>query len=297
MTKTQYETVKPDNTVSVSGCVVPLPGPTFNPSKSSNNQLFRDQSFLGNTSGRITYPSGKQITVSVSGWGSGDMTTIMAQAAALSNPVGGSLIKNYRVYCKSLTSKIFLSNQTNDIMKLTLYDCYVKRDTPNANYFTPDGAWFQGLTDQTPSAVGTSIGYQMLGAQPFTSAAFCDLYTVSKITNVVLHTGGHHVHTTNSYPKKNFENEFILANGASTFTGFTHFTMIVAHGFPINDNATTTVTTASGALDYVATRSYTFQVVQQNNSQYIQNNTLSLAPAQQDVMNDLTGATTTLTTI
>lgn len=281
------ELVRPDGPISESKTFVPLPGKSFGLEKSLR-KLAASQTYNSTTAGRLTSGLGRQNQVIVGGyWESqfNDMAGMVAQANAL-----GSLasVKNWRLYCQSLTAKIMLTNQTNDVCHCTIYDCYIRRDSANTSYNRPDVAWTSGSTDQNQAVFQNQIG-----AQPFAISAFTEYFKVTKITDVMIHTGGHHVHTVYSKPNKVFNNELLLDSSANNCTGYAHYTMIVVHGFPLNDNAATTVTTANVAVDFVCSKEYTYNVVSPTNSQPTFGTSLVTTIAQADIINDLTGATTT----
>lgn len=291
-TKLKIEKIKLDGPVSESSIHVPLPGKPFTFSKTWRKML-GDQVFVTNSSTRVPHGSGRQNNATVASyWENTDLGFIMTQAGTISNQ--GSTVKNFRTYMKEMNAQLLITNQTNDVVHLKLYDCIQRRDAYSANYADPSLAWQQGISDQN----GSGIVSLQIGNQPFSSSLFCEYFKVIAIKDIMLHSGGHHVHKVHSTPKKCFNNELQLINaGAGTqAVGFTHFTMAVQHGFGTNNNALGDVTTASGAVDYILAKQYTWGIVQNNNSQPIISTNLTTTPAQQDIINDLTGATTAVTT-
>lgn len=293
-TKLKQENFRPDGEISESSIHIPLSGKTFRLGKLDN--LLGDQTFYTNSSLRLTHSAGRQASQTIATfWGGTDMSSILTQTGLISNPIAATTIKNYKIYCKEVTSSILITNQTNDVVHLKLYDVRMRRDVSqaNTNYADPVNAWTQGAVTDQAGAGNTPV---YIGASPFVSSAFTTNFEVVGIKDVMIHTGGHHVHKVHSMPLKTFNGELQLQNaGGIDAKHFTHFTFAVQHGFAINDNAGTTITTASGAVDYIVNKTYTYAVMQSNNSQPIVTNSLSTTPAQEALINDTTGIAAVIT--
>lgn len=292
LTRTKLtELVRPDGPISESSVFVSLPGPSFD-IEPGIMKLLAPQTYNSAVSQRTIWNSGRQAYDNVGSFWStanSDLTNMITEAATLANTAN---VNNYRIYCKSLTAKIMCTNQTNDVAHLTIYDCYAKRDITNANYLQPAIAVSTGSGDQNQITYPTA-----LGTQPFAISAFNELYKCVKITDVMMHSGGHHVHTVRSSPKKVFNKALLNESSIITPMHLAHFTMIVVHGFPLNDNAQTNITTGSGAIDFAVSKQYTYCLALPTSSQPTFGTALSSAPAQQNIVNDLTGAATTITIV
>lgn len=201
-----------------------------------------------------------------------------------------------KLYLKSCNSEMMITNQTNDVVNITLYDVVARRDlTGNsaneALYITPDLAWQQGCID-----AGASSVYSTVGSTPFQTPGFTEFFKIRKITHVDLHSGGHHRHRQIYDSRCMFSNEIVteLASSGGVLGGRSAFTLVVAHGFPVNSTGTSTVSTASGKIVWAQKLQYEYMPFTTQRTIITQTDNLPVL-ATESFINDLTGVAATIT--
>jgi hypothetical protein len=255
--------------------------------------------WVANTSGYVQWPNSYQYVTNCSSlYNPTDLGVIFGMYGTYIPPsaTGQSTSK---LYMKGCFAETLFTNQTNDVAHMTLYDCIARRDlttqsTAEGLYTTPDVAWQQGSVDG-----GATNSWKIVGSTPFQSIGFTEYYKIFKITTVDLHSGGHHRHKLYANPRKMVNNDIVQTLITSSNTGtigqWTSFTMVVVHGYPDNLTGGTTVTTASGKIDWVTRKQYEFYPV--GSEKTIINFSDTLAQnATESIINDLTGLATTVTT-
>lgn len=204
---------------------------------------------------------------------------------------------NFKVLLEECQAKCLFTNQTNDVVRMTLYDILPRRDINNGSYTPPSAAWVTG----DAATAGGASAYTYAGSTPFQTPAFTKLWEVVKVTNVDLHTGGHHVHNIMYKPKCMMDKQTFTENGGSAniaYKNLTGFTMVVIHGLPVNGTSGTNISLAATAIDCAVVRQYKFRVFESSVSQIAQITTNFQAPVGgQNLFNDLTAAATTVTTL
>lgn len=249
------------------------------------------QTLEGALPGTLSWNLNNQAAAAIPWFGTTDVNTMCTEAGLLMSNAANSnygvqVSSNWNLYMDTMAGSILITNQGNDPIKVMLYDCIARKDINNANYYDPELAWNQGSTDQGGVSTVT-----FPGAHPFQATAFGKLFKCVRIHDIHIQTGGHHIHKTYFTPKHIFNNEEKQELGTSTATygGLSCFTLMVAHGFPVDSNDTT-VGLAAGKLDYVALRSYQYEVYQNSTSQIFSLNNLG-NPTNKIFISDLTGQT------
>lgn len=299
--RTKTAKVRPDGPISESSFSHKLKFPRqltkhernmFSPNFYSTNQSYRLTTGLGlqNAYGLIKWNSVSDIN---------QMFTVINNNYNVVNTstsnIQGQLTQ--KLYLKDLRGDIMITNQTNDVAQVYIYDVIARRDMPGSGAYTdPWTAWQQGSADSAATSGGTNA-YEIIGTTPFQTAGFTEWYKVLKITDINIHSGGHHKHQFKLKSKRFINQEVLNEITASGVVGqFQLFTMILVHGFPLNDLDTLSeITTANIALDIVWKKQYEYYVIQQqrNLQTYVNNMNSSLAdgPA---IINDLTGLAATI---
>lgn len=196
---------------------------------------------------------------------------------------------------KNCKGELLLTNQGNDLCHMTIYDCVSRRDQYNgSSTLDPWSAWSVGCNDASSANTNTYVG-----SHPFVIPGFTELYKVEKVTQVDLHTGGHHRHSVKISPNRMISREILTnvvgTSGIGNLRNLTRFSMIVMHGYPTNATGGTTVSTSHGAIDWVQTREYKFYGLTMNRAVEGTSNTLTTL-ATESIVNDLTGVVTTVVT-
>nr|WAE42164.1 MAG: capsid protein [Cressdnaviricota sp.] len=209
-------------------------------------------------------------------------------------PATTTAAKTTKLYLKKLNAEALITNQTNDVVHMILYDCVARRDIFDAAYADPYNAWLQGGAD-----AGLSSSCIYVGSNPFQTPGFTEFYKVIKVTNVDLHSGGHHRHKVKISPNKMMSNEVIqefITESFATIGKLTCFTLAVCHGYPTNATAGSVVSTASGKIDYVWRCQYEWEAVQANRTTVtVENNLTTLAS--QAIITDSYAVAGTVTTV
>lgn len=255
--------------------------------------------WVANSSGYLQWPNSYQyVTTCSSLYNPTDVGVIFGMYGTYIPPsaTGQSTSKLYMRRCFAET---LFTNQSNDVVHMTLYDCMARRDlttqsTSEALYATPDVAWQQGSVDG-----GATNSWKIVGSTPFQATGFTEYYKIFKVTDVDLHTGGHHRHKLYAKPNKMVNNDIvqtlITSGNTGTLGHWTSFTLVVCHGYPDNLTGGTTVTSAQGKIDWITRKQYEFWPV--GSEKTIINFSDTLAQnATESIVNDTTGLVQTVTT-
>lgn len=280
----------------VSASIVKFP---MRPQKinSSFKKLFAPFFYVYNKGLSLSWTNSYQNMLDSSPYfGQTDISTMFTQYNNFVVPGQSSYVNQaavtVKIYLKTLVAEHLLTNQTNDVVHLTMYDVVARRDQYNgSSYITPTGAWTQGDIDASQSSA-----YQIVGSTPFQTPGFTEYWKIVKITELDLHSGGHHRHKVFVSPKKLISNEVINQIGSNgVIKDLTCFTMVVCHGFPDNSTGTSTVSTAPGKVDMVTKKQYEWQPFGSQRTMISVSDNLPVN-ATDAIINDLTGASTTVTT-
>jgi len=193
--------------------------------------------------------------------------------------------KTLRFLFESVNAQVRLSNAGTTTQEVYIYDILCKSGTS----VTALACWINGLSDQsTAPPVAGSISSVLtagtVGCLPTMSQYFNQFYSIKKRTRLILSQGQMHTHTVNLTPNKIFDSE-LLESSDSFLSGLSVVTMFVSIGMPDNDSVVktnATVTTGSGALDFVMTKTlkYTFIQDAQQNTYGISNLPLTYTTAE-----------------
>lgn len=148
-----------------------------------------------------------------------------------------------------------LSSGAKAAIKLRIYEGCYKRDTEAA--YTPQTLWQNGMIDTGSSKVIGNID-----AKPWASPSFNELCHITKVTNVFIPQGRTHEHyATYGYNKLYSKELQNTSTNKDYLRGWTRFTMFVGYGEPVGDSADSDVTTASGRLLIIATKTQRFRFI------------------------------------
>lgn len=260
------------------------------------------QYYVSNNYLRLEAPVGKQAFPTFGGvvsggvpviWSSADISSIFTQAKT----IAGSTITNpltQKVYLKSCTFEMMFTNQTNDVVHLSIYELVARRDITNGNFWYPGEAWIQGQIDNANDPDINTI----VGSNPFQVPAFTQMYRVEKVLDINLHSGGHHVHRSKSTINHvlNYEALYAIGTSTSALKGITRYSFPIIHGYPLNDSTTkTTISTAPVGVDMVWRKQYQYYVLEHSTNVVSKTNNLPTTFAVGgQITNDLTGAINTI---
>lgn len=201
-----------------------------------------------------------------------------------------------RMVIKSFKFKTAITNQSNANCMLTLYDVEYRRDSYNGDFVAPDTAWNLGMVREETG--GDLPGYKNVGATPFMSGDFCRLYKVVKVTKVYLDPGKSHIHYYKKIANKMCNNGMCDDSQPTIgVRGFSHGTMVVAQGMPVNDGTTDTlIAYGSGAIDIVTEKEYEQCYPQYGLKRYFYDNNQGTITTEK-IINDETNAADTYTEV
>lgn len=166
-----------------------------------------------------------------------------------------------RLYLKKITADYLISNATSSNTFIRIYELIARKDfnvttTSQGAYsslaiWSPVGAFDQGLYD-----INSSQNATLLGASPFHSKLFTNLWKVKKVFSVELGSGRSHKHTTSYNINKMIAEDRVGKDTSSRrcqiLGGVTRAVMIIAYGAPVNSDANdANVSTAKSALNVV----------------------------------------------
>lgn len=177
----------------------------------------------------------------------------------------GAFTDKFIVHTAYLESKF--TNMDKGNVQITLYDIVNKRDVNASNSGNlPIGSWSAGLSNMV-NAGSTSPAVTNLGVTPFNSPAFCQWYTVKKVTKITLAQGQCHTHRISIKVNRVF-NRALLSN-MDYLARLTHSLIVVTNGMPLNDQTTkTNISTGATVVDTVSMVRYVYQGITSNISTY-----------------------------
>lgn len=261
-------------------------------------QIMAPQFFVENAAANLTTAIGLQNFLSGGGpalFTPFDINAIYTQAASITaSGLAVPNLKTQKVLIDSCTSELLITNATNDVVHLTIYDCVARRDIANASYWNPGQAWLTGATDQGNVAIPTYVG-----SNPFQTAAFTQFWIVEKVFDVNLHSGGHHRHSSKSIVNHIINDELVqeMPAASASYGKLTRYQFVVIHGYPLNDSTTKTqVSTAGVAIDMVWRKQYKYRILERSSTAFSAQNLLPGSfGVSGSIINDLTGAVTAVT--
>jgi len=179
--------------------------------------------------------------------------------------------------------RFHLKNQSNHLVKMTLYDIRMKRMATASAWDTPIKAWTKGLTDMGAAA----DHYQQISQTPTFSPEFRHSYQILSTTNVNLEPGQQHEHSIYQLMNRKFETTVFDGSAFLSLPGMTTHLLVVFHGSLGHESATPgTVTFMAATLDYAFTFERKFGWVPQALPAYTLTSTLPTALIDPDHMGD-----------
>jgi len=235
--------------------------------------------YVVNNSGRLAQTPGLQAIVTMSVANKADINTICQK-------INTSQVNRFLM--QECSSELVFTNQDAGNCRVWLYDIVARRDlATNANLLTPQAAFQNSLADEG----GANANWSIPGTTPFSSDLFTQFFKVCKITHITLAQGQSHTHKVSFKTNKVIDGEFIQYEG-NGFKGLTHYTMLMAHGFPYNDSTTKSqVSTGNVAIDFISKIQYKYTWIQDVDTNYSVTNTLPTSfTVNEEIMDIGTGA-------
>lgn len=151
------------------------------------------------------------------------------QLVALKDDIVGASgdANEYKFFIKYVKRTSLIRNQSNSVVKLSLYDVSLKKQPNGTAADTPIECWEKGLAD---FGLGSSAAQQP-GMTPYRSPEFNRYFYVKRVSTVYLEAGQQHEHTfihriNRLVPSTVFDNSGSLVS----FQGLTTWTMAVFLG-------------------------------------------------------------------
>lgn len=233
--------------------------------RSLASRVVNPQTIRANGASNWTVGYGVQ-SVNVLGFMSKSQLTAIKTAAN----AGSATDNNVKLFLKTGQMKISFRNCSNTNMRVTLYDIVTKKMPPATTLDSPTEAWVKGLTDFNVTNTNTTVGMT-----PLKSPEFREYFAINKATSLSLEPGQEHQHTVNHKWNK-LINSTVFDNAASeSIPGLTRWFMLVFHGTLGHEALdASTVTTASGKLDYMFTSQYSYGYLNEVKPSFANTNTL-----------------------
>lgn len=166
-----------------------------------------------------------------------------------------------KFHVKSIEYEMLFTNLSNGNIRLKIYDCMYRTDTNQ----DPVDAWDKGILNTT----GASAHYYTYpSGTPYASLRFTQNFLIKRCTDIILPAGSVHIHkghigVNGQFPMAR-ESEQYNAGGTGylSYVGnWTHFPMIVTHGFPAgNSNDVSQAVIESVKLGVVYNYKYKFSI-------------------------------------
>lgn len=180
----------------------------------------------------------------------------------------GTVNDTQKIFLHKSFTKYMITNQDIGNAQIHIFDIMTKRDYTSS----PSSAFDAGIKDIGNSAMAQDS--TALGLMPWSSPEFNTFFKVVQKTSLILSQGQSHTHIVSYKPNKTVTAE-ILKGGNQSLRGYTIYTMILAHGLPINDRDTkTNVSTGSISLDIVQTQDIHWTWMESNKARLTYNNQL-----------------------
>lgn len=132
-----------------------------------------------------------------------------------------------KLFIKNMYAEFTLTNATNAVTYLNIYDVYFKRelDVNDSTHSLPSLAWDNGEKQE-----GQALGCNYLGSQPTRIGLFNDFYKVAKKSSHLMAPGEVHKHKVLLRPNKFIS--FNRVNSSIRYSGLTAATLFVVAGTP-----------------------------------------------------------------
>lgn len=260
-------------------------------------QKLQKLSFIGNSSAIRTQTAGSQfVGLEYAPFSAFDCGVLMAQALTQQygslTPTG---FQTEKIFMKSAKVEYAYNNNTNDQVRMVLYDIVPKKDIYNTagDAQDPVTSWANGLTHQ---GVATSSPQTIVGSTPFGSEMFCHFWTIKKITNVTLAPGQTHYHRTKIVVNKTVSNEDIQQGNLAYLKNCSAAHVSVGYGAPCLTAVGSGVTTEATKVLSVVKIEYEFTYLPNNMSTTKVTNTLAVTTTG-NIENMVTGAAGTFAAV
>jgi len=196
---------------------------------------------------------------------------------------GGVATENdVQLFLKTCKLRYYIRNQSNQPVKMTIYDIATRNTGYTSTIDTPTEAWNFGYND-----MGTASQSLTIGATPHQSAEFRRQFIITKVTNVPMEAGQQHEHLVTKNMNW-FVNSTKWANtSAQCVKGLTFFSLFVFHGALGHESLTPgTVSFMPVRMDVAVFRKYQFAYLTQNKPTYTLADTLPKTIVDWDFMGE-----------
>lgn len=182
--------------------------------------------------------------------------------AAIKTICTGATAKTAKIFMKSYTASLNMRNQTNQPLRMKIYDLVCRNDTISPGYDDPIECWNKGLQDNT--GVGTD-NYKIPFQSPNRSDEFKYYWKVLNCQTVELAGGDPHVHHVTIKMNRMLDTTPIDNGTQQAIAGWTHYVMVVFIGSLSNSTQVNTeVTFCPVKLDYLYTNTIKFAYLEKN---------------------------------
>lgn len=180
-----------------------------------------------------------------------------------------------KINFKTCHSESMITNQSNINARIYLYDVIARRASTDTN--TQASTVFQlGFADN--STGGAAADYSVVGTSPYGNPRFVQYFKILKQTDITLSPGATHTHIVHVAPNRIMSNIDFTAADGDFVGGWTHYTLMVFHGTPLNDiNTQTQVSVGAISLDVVQKEEYKHTYTHNSGGAADINNTLVTA--------------------
>lgn len=162
-----------------------------------------------------------------------------------------------KFFLKSGKYSLKFKNQSNHVVKMSIYDIVTKKNTISSSIDSPDEAWQKGLTDFGGLSSGT------VGFTPYKSPEFNQYFGVNRVTTLSMEAGQQHEHLVyHRYNRVVDSVQFENATGTA-IAGLTRFIMLVFHGSLGHESTSAAnVTYMPATIDYASSYDYTYGFIE-----------------------------------
>lgn len=222
-------------------------------------KVVQPKSLFFSALGQIAVAYGKQTVVNFPIMQKSSLTAMETAAN------GGTATNNtVRFFLRGGKYRATLRNNTNTNMRVSLYDIVTLRDPPDTTLDSPPEAWAKGLTD-----FGIATTYETPGLTPWKSPEFRQYYRIHRVTCLHLEPGQQHEHTVIHGWNRIINSQRFQNSVSTSLAGLTRHLMVVVYGSLVHESATpTTVTTASGSLDYSSVQEFSYGFLESTTPSY-----------------------------
>lgn len=274
-------------------------------SKIRNTVLFNmspRSTFVTRGNGRLTASASAQVMDQLSDMFNyldlADATVGMVAAFPLQ--IGSSKSVSFQV---SRWSQFFMfHNQCNTHVRLTLYECASRYDSPAIAGMDPLTLMNDSFTDSKSSGSIGTLAATTYGATPYMAGRFTTLWKVTKRTVLEMVAGGQATYSFKSKRKATINlNRYKTTGGTALINGERGLYKILLyqiHGYPCNDVTTkTNIAISEAAIDFVRKEKVVVQWNMYNNyRQYAFMSAGTFGAATPTIMSEASGTAQTVVT-